>query len=564
MSEYEYDKSGVSSSLLALTLFVPLLLASVPFVFGTTKEMRFSCACSKCREGAAIRGRAKTSRVPKYVFFGAALLLLVPLRIVLSGGQRSGGRLNPYEVLGVGRNAGKDEIKKSYRINIRKAKMTKGDPDAKKQAIQDILQARTILCDDKLRETWDAFGDTSNKRSQEIAIPEWLMSKHISGVLLVVYISILGFLLPKIVSRHWKKLSARSLAGVSYRTVENLYEFVKGSGPGISLKRAALALAVAEDVEKRQWGSDLHKIKEALETELAIPVDSEEEVSSESEMVCYSLYVMVMAQLGLSSEKVLQMVDPLDLKYIQSRSLRALVALKRVARALDNKGLLQSALLFEKCLIQSVPDPLYWEVQYPGVKFSDVFVRKYVKDKDPARPGESENEKKEREAVDREMFRWHIVSSTLYVPGMGVLRDHGNLSLGSELVVRVVLSKSKEGQAGREREGESEEETFYPEEVVGEESFIRGNLREKEVHAPLFVPPQKYRWVSYLFANDHVLAETKEFSDAEGEIEIFYKVGVTKRLMALAGRGIITLGVSVENLTFFDRNAEVKRLVIVK
>lgn len=605
-NEYEYDTSGLSSSLLIVTVSIPVLIAACPFVFARREEKTFPCDCANCKDPAGLRKKRRGgARVYEYLFFATILLLLVPLKTVIFKSYEREGAFDPYEILGVSRMAKKPEIADMYRTMVRKAKMQRGDKELQKKRLQELILAQKTLLDDKLRETWEAFGDTSKKRTQTIAIPQWAMSRNMSGVLLALYVLLLGLALPKIVSHYWRRTSLRSRLGVSYQTMELFYDVMRhDSRKAPSLHQMAHLLAMQKyESGARTWKTSAESLEQArkeIEGAFAIPVDAPDAVRRGPEGSSYHAYVLIMAQLSISSKKVRSLVDVDDLRFVQDKTVMMAAALRRMARALDNRGILTSAMQFERCFIQGVPNPSYWRMQYPGVSFEDLFVKEYANananasantnaKEDLAGWGQKKEEdvqKKQRLMIDESMFKLRVLSSDLYVPGRGVLRDHDSVSLGEDLIVRVVLAKEdkeaapapKEGpplaQASEHRSAEhgltlddinfNEENEFEPAALENEDVFIKGEQAAAEAHAPFMATPQKYRWASYLFVNEHALLETKEFSDFKGNLSLFYKIPIGNKVLGATGKGTVSLGVSVFNCTFFDRDVHIKRLLIIK
>ena len=77
--------------------------------------------------------------------------------------SRVGMKRDFYEVLGIGKNASKDEIKKKYREMAKKyhPDLNK-DNKAAEEKFKEVSEAYEILSDDKKKGNYDAYGHAGN------------------------------------------------------------------------------------------------------------------------------------------------------------------------------------------------------------------------------------------------------------------------------------------------------------------------------------------------------------------------------------------------------------------
>lgn len=603
-NEYEYDSSGLSSSLLALSISIPILLISIPFVFGSQREKVFRCDCVSCKgiEGVKRGCKAKKPLYARYIFVLALVLLLIPLKIAVFDKYEQEGGFNPYEILGVSRMATKKEIKKAFRKQARQTQLAQKNKQNTGDRLQKLVLAEKTLTNDKLRETWESFGDTHGKKTQTIAIPHWAVSSKNSWFLFLFYISAFGVFLPLLASQHWKKTSTSSRFGVSYSTVELFYreikKFARKNTPSemspTMFRHFVQLISTSPEFTGRKWKTDpanLPKLRDIIEEQYAIPFGQECDFakSGSPERVSPFAYTLVLFSLVrlIADAKAREKVSMEDLRHVQDVTIMALSTIRRIARAVDNKNYLFAAIAFERCFVQSAPSPRFWLMQYPGEEYLALFAQEPPKAAKPSEAAEDRPCAKQRLYIEESMFRFSVLSLDLYVPGRGLLGGKDAVEVGDDVIIKLLLSREGEGGAAKKEEPpavleEREEEDsdsasleninfgdtneYEPDALNYEDVYIKaGDASAVALHAPFLITPQKYRWTAYLIMNEHVVMEAKEFSSfANGQLQIFFRVSLDNKLIGLIGKGQTTVSVSLANSTFFDRDVSVKRILLIK
>ncbi|KAI5193245.1 translocation protein SEC63 [Nematocida sp. AWRm77] len=527
-NKYEYDTSGVSSSLLAVGLLLPVLLATAGRAFSRERGRTYACACKECGKGKKARGKVNMYRV---VFILACAMLVLPLRTIFveQYGRTSG--FDPYEILGIDRTCfKKKEIEKAYMVKARQAKLRgKGAAESKK-LVQEVINAYQIVSDSKKRENWDMFGNMDVKEAHVIAIPKWAMTKGMSSAMLLAYILVLGLGVPKIVSLMWRYSFDYSSMGVSYATTESFYHKMKG------VKRCSSMYALVEwiaeystelkQVQFKTPEENLKRLSDVLRKEFALPVDTER--------VEYA-YLLCLAVLCLRNAEVLSLVHEDDVAVVQSEMLKCTKALRVIGHTLKLKDVYYLSYDLERCISQTVCSPAYWETQYTDVSFETVFMKAYEGKR-------TEEEKTETDKqIDARMFQTNITAIDMYTPLDGVVGRDESISGSADLSLRAVLTRESEKTGyvplKKHKKQRKEEFDFGDLSVLGQEECPEINPKELEkhpilirnsteevLHAPFFREVLEYSWVMVIEVNGHIVAETPEFTPGVKDTEVLFRL----------------------------------------
>ena len=150
---------------------------------------------------------------------------------------------DPYEVLGVDREATKGELKKRFRQLLLENHPDKGgDPEK----FMKIRKAYEALTDEETMENWKQYGNPDGPQAAEvgIALPKWIVESQNSAVVLGVYMVIFMVILPIVVGTWWNRSIKYSKEQVLLHTTQMYYYFLNKT-PNMQLKRALMIFSAS-------------------------------------------------------------------------------------------------------------------------------------------------------------------------------------------------------------------------------------------------------------------------------------------------------------------------------
>lgn len=549
MDSHGYDATGLSSSLLAAGLLIPTI-AAVYFVSDTHKPKN-SCNCRYCAQGRK-KGRVNKQKV---LLVALILLLIVPIYNILFKEYGKNTNSNPYKLLNISNSATEKEIEKAYRKSVRKAKLMKIDKTEEKELVQKVLKAKDLLLDREARERWDSFGDAPVVNSHMVAIPSWLMTKYNPLILIVLYVVVLAIVLPKSVSYIWMYSFEYSSSGILYKSTESLYRALKHTEVDDIL--GLLVLLNKYTVELSSYTTktpktDIEKLQKLIKTTyaIALPLDTD-------------TFTLSVAVLLLRDRVVHSLIRAQDIEYLQNRLVLSSHAIRTLAIAFKAPSLFYLAVDLERCVVQSVPDPQYYQMQ-AGIPFKNLFVAQYKK-----APVD------ENTQTDRHMFKAEISGIDIYNPIDSVVRENSFITGTTDTIVKVSISKeqnkkyvpvtiqksgNKTSDTGDLADLEHEPEELYPHSLDKHPIKIKGS-QSVSVHSPLYFDDALYSWICVLELNGEILMETPDFTPSSSGTEIFFKVPGLKNI--LAGRKA-DMQVKLVCCNYFNRNSSKTLSFLIK
>ncbi|KAI5172771.1 translocation protein SEC63 [Nematocida sp. LUAm3] len=562
-SEHAYDTSGVSSSLLGIGLLVPVVLLTYIKGFSKGSTSLYRCTCHDCLQ------RKKSKRqinVMQVLFFSSLFLLLFPIKHTLFSSYQRAGTFDPYHVLGLSKYSTDKQIERAYRLRVRESKLKIKDKKKSNEVVQEIQRAHEVLIDKKLREKWDTFGDEEVKEKHTVAIPHWLMTKNSSLILLLGYLILLYLIVPRSVSAIWKVTFNYSVVGLSYRTTELLYQKMKYVKKCYSVHTLLQWIHEAsQEIKQHKWKSPLQNSKALsryIEENLGIPLNKE---NSEIH------YVIAYSVLCVRDTQILSMVHEEDLEHMQDILVKGAKAVRAISLSLKQKEIYYLSYDLERCIVQGVPDPKYWNLQYPDVHFEDLFLKSFE--------GKKYEEEKSEAAklVDKEMFKSKISSISIYNAVDGVITKEEYVSGGVPSVLRVIVTqehvkpfsvvpptkriKRQEADYSDLSLLEEDEHVEHNPKELDKSPVLLRNAKEYPLHAPFFYSPQVYLWTVIIEINGAPVMECPLFTPGPDATEIFFKLPSFNSLSA-SPKAIIDIRLFSTN--FFSRDTMQRKTITLK
>lgn len=241
-SRYSYDENAETWPVFALSV---LAAGLVPF----TVLEGYKLFNSKAKQEAAgeikydgkidpkiksFRSRRKRSKIftkrNLFLALGWIAVAFIIYHIKNTEVKKETVAFDPYELLGIDFGASEKEVKSHYKkISIKfHPDKVRGASDEEKKELEErfvlITKAYKALTDEVTRENFEKYGhpDGPQQASYGIALPKFLIEGKSSPLLLVLYIVLIGGVLPYIVSNWWSKTKTYTKKGIHTETA-NLF-----------------------------------------------------------------------------------------------------------------------------------------------------------------------------------------------------------------------------------------------------------------------------------------------------------------------------------------------------
>lgn len=185
------------------------------------------CNCQQChKKSQTLNEEAKKINIWSILKFSIWIGLWVAffylLSLVSAQTPQQSVQFDPYEILGVGIGAGKDEVKKAFRELSKTYHPDKNPhPKAAEKYIQ-IDKAYKTLTDDAVREKWERYGNPDGPQafSIGIALPSFLVESKNSALVLSLYVFFLVIVFPIVVLYFWSRQKEMAGNALMKRTMQ--------------------------------------------------------------------------------------------------------------------------------------------------------------------------------------------------------------------------------------------------------------------------------------------------------------------------------------------------------
>lgn len=222
-TDYNYDEQGQFFPFFILTVTT---LVTVPTTIsflrpskelentGTRIDSNFTPEHADLIQGQRKKQKRLERRIKRgLVMLGGWALNAAMVYLILVTSRTTPDVWDPYEVLGVSRNADEKAIKKHYRKLSLSLHPDKAREDPAKnitmQSINDhwvdVTKAFKALTDEEIRNNFLQYGHPDGKQSFSIgiALPQWLVTDGAGKYVLLIYALALGVILPYTVGKWW-------------------------------------------------------------------------------------------------------------------------------------------------------------------------------------------------------------------------------------------------------------------------------------------------------------------------------------------------------------------------
>lgn len=245
-SRYAYDENSETWPVFVLTILcivlVPLTYKYVKGVFSSDENLEKTHSAVKPYNDEELKRFKKKSQ--SRIFNKQLLMLLVGYAAIFYLVQlvpeftTERGAFDPWEILNLASSATEKEIKSHYRklsLKFHPDKLAKDLTEAVREEMEQnfvlINKAYKALTDEVTRENFLKYGhpDGPQSVSHGIAIPKFLVEGAGSPLLVVLYVILLGVLLPLLVKSKWDSARSYTKQGIHTETasffVEKLVDF---------------------------------------------------------------------------------------------------------------------------------------------------------------------------------------------------------------------------------------------------------------------------------------------------------------------------------------------------
>ena len=250
--QFIYDEKGSTFLYFLLSFFAMLLIPITYLIWPKSlkdEEKRLQSLChihgkSKWYKKTQDEFQKKRKR-PSFrkIFLLICWIAFIVLVCKVSTIENDFVEYDPYQVLGVDREASKVELKKRFRqLSLENHPDKGGDSET----FMKIRKAYEALTDEETMENWKNYGNPDGPRAIEvgIALPKWMVESQNSVFVLGIYVLIFMIIMPIIVGVWWNRSIKYSKEQVLLHTTQLYYHFLSKT-PNMIVKRALMILSAS-------------------------------------------------------------------------------------------------------------------------------------------------------------------------------------------------------------------------------------------------------------------------------------------------------------------------------
>lgn len=217
------------------------------------KERDTTCGCAQLEQAKERHlKRRRPTRLFSFgnVVYGLCLVVFLYLAYKTTTFE-SEVLYDPFDILGIEKDASDKDIKKKYRELSRRWHPDKnpGDVDAADMFVK-IAKAYEALTDAVTKENWEKYGnpDGPGMATYGVALPSWIVDEDNSGLVLLMYLLVFIVALPIAVAVWWNQSKKYARGTVMMETIQKFFQLTdKYADP---LNKQPLAAARNKKIRK--------------------------------------------------------------------------------------------------------------------------------------------------------------------------------------------------------------------------------------------------------------------------------------------------------------------------
>ncbi|KAK6089793.1 hypothetical protein P3W45_001295 [Vairimorpha bombi] len=323
---------------------------------------RIKCKCTSCKSLPSDRNFFGKIMV---IFLWAVVSILVKNVLVIKIEIKKD--FDPLEILGIDLNTSAKAVKKKLVKLMVKYDINKAPEDKKEEFEAQRIKISKAYNIVKNKEKFARWLNNESKSGEIIAIPDVIMKN--ATLAFIVYCIILGMCLPNYAYRKWKNMKNKNSLNVYFDTMEVFINFLNEElKKKCDIRSLIMILSKSRELGCHKFRSDCSKIKSHIEHNYGFPLP---------DMKYLNDGFLVLNDHLFRSDICKQS----DLEYVRSKSLLLIEALKFIAIAKGYVDILKKLFTLQGMITQAVFDEEYYLLQYPYIKFNDLFMMKINNEK---------------------------------------------------------------------------------------------------------------------------------------------------------------------------------------